>query len=68
MTDDPRVTCTACANYRAGRCVRALAAGLSMNPKRPAAEVEIGRQFATLPQNCSAHSPRKGAPHATTAR
>lgn len=68
MTDDPRVTCVDCVNYRAGRCVMALAAGLSMIPKRPAASVEVGRQFATLPQNCSAHSPRKGAPHAAAAR
>lgn len=43
-----RVTCTACRNYRAGRCHQAQQAGLSSRPV-----AEVGTTFAAMPQHCS---------------
>ena len=51
---DTRVTCLQCMNHRSGWCQRALAAGLSKHRTT----AEVGRDFATKPQNCSAHVPR----------
>lgn len=48
MTEDQRVTCTACRNCRAGRCHQAQQAGLSSR-----AVAEVGTTFANLPQHCS---------------
>ena len=52
---DARVTCTTCQHYRGAACQMAQAAGLS----RTRARAEIGRDFATVAQTCSAHRPKE---------
>ena len=58
MTEDDRVTCTACANFRQGRCHQAQAAGLHPDRYRPGT-AEVGHDLAALPQHCSAYQPAK---------
>ncbi len=66
MTDDTdtRVTCTGCANRQRGRfglavCTTPKQAGLIV--PRSTEQLELGRDFATLPQHCPAHKPQQGA-------
>jgi hypothetical protein len=50
MTDDDRVQCVRCGNFRACRCFEPLAAGIS-HRRDP---LDIGRTLAELPQRCPA--------------
>ncbi len=64
MTDDTRTTCMTCANRRRGQgglmaCMDPHRAGIRCEPG--ATFLTIGRDFATLPQHCPAHVPRKEA-------
>jgi len=54
MPDDDRVTCTACQNYRAGRCHDAIRAGIWRTRV-----AEVGRDLAELPQRCPVHVPKE---------
>jgi len=54
VTDDDRVTCTACQNYRASRCHQAIKAGIWRTQV-----AEVGRALAELPQRCPAHVPKE---------
>lgn len=65
MTEDTdiRVTCVGCINRQrvyGGQmaCVRPHQAGLTF--PRSVSYVELGRDFATLPQHCPAHKPQQG--------
>ena len=67
MTDDTRVTCYGCGNRQRVHtglmaCMQPRRAGLIF--PRSATYVELGRDFATLPQHCPAHIPTKEKPHA----
>ena len=49
MTDDNRVTCSACANLRGGLCTQSKRAGFVSQ------RIEIGSTLANQPQHCPAY-------------
>ena len=51
MTDDTRVQCVRCGNYRQCRCFEPIKAEISVN-RRP---LELARDFAEQPQHCPAY-------------
>ncbi len=53
MSDDDRVQCVRCGNFRACRCFEPIDAGISRRPE----PMEIGRTLAELPQRCPAYKP-----------
>ena len=60
MSDDTRVVCTACVNYREGRCTRPVPAGLHPDKWRPGT-AEVGRTLATTLQHCNGFAPARKA-------
>jgi hypothetical protein len=50
VADDDRARCVNCANFRERYCVDAVRAGLSKRRER----VEVGTEFANMPQHCPA--------------